>query len=124
MTAEGDVVKLDNLVTFGPTLVVPNDLTSHSGGLPGADRTYILSSAVCHRGPGSSKGHYVTYLNNCSEATIRASEEAGKGHPMTLCDDFKVTTSTLARTWEDSPYFLFYRKAPTTSTASRKRGGK
>ena len=123
MTAEGDIVKLDNVVTFGPTLVLPNDLTSHAG-MPGVERTYILSSVVCHRGTGSSKGHYVTYLNNSPQAAVDAAEEAGKGYPMSLCDDFKVTASSLQHTWEDSPYFLFYRKmAPISSASSTSKKG-
>lgn len=115
VTAEGEVVKLDNLITFGPTLIVPGDIVAQ-GSMPGAERTYTLSSVVCHRGVGMAKGHYVTYLNNCPPSVVQASEDGGRGHPLNLCDDFRVTASTLAQAWTDSPYFLFYRKvAPTAA---------
>lgn len=62
ITAEGEVVKIDNAVTCPSTLTIPPHLCADRE-LPPSDRLYRLLSVVAHRGTEANSGHYVTYLS-------------------------------------------------------------
>lgn len=146
VTSEGDVVKIDNIVSFGPSLVMPAEVCAEKAN--GAERSYTLKAVVCHRGMQAVSGHYVTYLNNCppsvvdehitaappsttnanqtsvqnakqgashqqqagTSAAVSGGGNASKAqrHPMTLCDDSRISVVPLSKAVEDTPYFLFW----------------
>lgn len=61
ITAEGELVKLDNVVRYSRTLILPRSVCSDET-LSNKARTYKLLSVVAHRGASTGQGHYVTYL--------------------------------------------------------------
>lgn len=62
VTAEKEVVKIDNEVVYNSTMSIPPHLCSDPQ-LPPVERLYRLVSAVAHRGTQAHVGHYVTYLS-------------------------------------------------------------
>ena len=124
-TREGDVVKIDNIVTFGDQLAVPAEICAEGakkGVVPLAERTYTLRAVVCHRGNDPIRGHYVTYLNNCSPDVISHFTSASSAppqqqqlsrqqrFPLTLCDDSRLSIKNINAAVNDTPYFLFYSR--------------
>ena len=107
-TQEGEMLKLDNLVTFGTELIVPHDALDssiHGGGKgKGTKALYDLQSVICHRGNSPNTGHYVCY--------VPISGAGGKGEEQfLLCNDAKTSTgATLADVQNDTPYLLFFQR--------------
>lgn len=94
ITAEGEVVKLENRVRLLKDLVVPQQVCSKPFGAK--QRSYSLCSVVSHRGASHVKGHYVSYVS------------ADHGQSVYLCNDARVTKSSWGDAEKEAPYFLFY----------------
>ncbi|KAH9578653.1 Peptidase C19 [Trypanosoma melophagium] len=105
VTAEGEYVKLDNIVRFSKTLVLPKSTCSDTT-LSNSARTYDLVAFIAHRGRATERGHYVTYLTNAATSAERT--ENGNDL-LTLCNDAKVTTATMQEALgSEAVYFLLY----------------
>jgi ubiquitin carboxyl-terminal hydrolase 10 len=137
VTAEGDIVKIDNQVLFGDplasqqqqqtkegaavstNLIIPQECCVHK--LTQQQRRYRLTAVVCHRGDGTQRGHYVTYLINEDGATEEAARSkpsdggAGGGQQpqpeVVLCNDSTVSRATLRQLEKECAYILFYSRA-------------
>lgn len=105
VTAEGESVKLDNIVDFGIDLVVPASTCAVDTSIK--QRSYQLMSVVCHRGESQSSGHYVTYVVNHGRKHGGSDEGVANA---TLCNDTKVTQSSISAAVKDTPYFLFFMR--------------
>ncbi|ORC88366.1 ubiquitin hydrolase [Trypanosoma theileri] len=107
VTAEGEYVKLDNIVRFSKTLVLPKSTCSDAT-LSNSLRTYDLVSFIAHRGRATERGHYVTYLTNAATPGVRTE---GGNDLLTLCNDAKITTVTMREALEtEAVYFLVYMR--------------
>lgn len=130
MTAEGDLVKLDNTVRFGKMLVLPRCVCADEE-LSNKSRTYKLLSAVAYRGSATTKGHYVTYLvdnvanpfnltvrNDSlngvvlpkSDTTSRGTRHAICSDHVVMCDDAKVDLCDMTTLQKATVYFLVYQR--------------
>lgn len=138
VTAEGELVKLDNTVKIGRSLVLPRSVCSDDK-LSNKARTYQLNSVVMHRGAATGKGHYVTYLTsnvaNPSNLAVSSGgwpvpynkqqqhpqkinqmEAAGvgrhavQGAQVVLCNDAKVTICQAKEMLNETAYFLVYQR--------------
>ncbi|CUF60804.1 Hypothetical protein, putative [Bodo saltans] len=116
VTAEGDVVKLDNVVRIPVDLTIPQSTCSVAitgSGRGGGYRQYALQSVVCHRGGGadtsasgrSAGGHYVSYVTRGKQQAAR--DDSG---PYWLCNDMKISTASHSTMEADTPYLLFYQR--------------
>lgn len=66
VTAEGEVVKIDNTVTYRSSLTIPASICPDRLANQPKQRMYRLLSVVAHRGNSAHGGHYVTYLSGSS----------------------------------------------------------
>jgi ubiquitin carboxyl-terminal hydrolase 10 len=98
VTREGEVLKLDNVVTIPAKMALPAKLCG--GGAAGAE--YHLLSVVCHRGQTAHGGHYVTYV---------AQQQPGQ---LVLANDGKVTLLPPPTAFDvmaqDTPYMACYMR--------------
>ncbi|RNC60513.1 ubiquitin hydrolase [Trypanosoma cruzi] len=107
VTAEGELVKLENLVRFSKTLVLPKSTCSDKT-LSNATRTYELVAFIAHRGKATERGHYVTYLANASLPTPTTAQGDAA---LTFCNDAKVHTVTMREAIEgEAVYLLVYQR--------------
>ncbi|KAF8279557.1 ubiquitin hydrolase CA [Trypanosoma cruzi cruzi] len=107
VTAEGELVKLDNLVRFSKTLVLPKSTCSDNT-LSNAARTYELVAFIAHRGKATERGHYVAYLTNASLSTLTTAQGEAA---LTFCNDAKVHTVTMREAIEgEAVYLLVYQR--------------
>ncbi|EAN80392.1 ubiquitin carboxyl-terminal hydrolase, putative [Trypanosoma equiperdum] len=112
VTAEGELVKLDNIVRFGKTLVLPKSICSDET-LSGTARTYQLVAFVAHRGSATGCGHYVTYIVNASlpENARSNSLVTGGEEVLTLCNDVRISHVTMREAIEgEAAYLLVYQR--------------
>ncbi|EPY40866.1 ubiquitin carboxyl-terminal hydrolase 10 [Angomonas deanei] len=106
VTAEGELVKLDNTVRFGKTLVIPSSICAKE--VAANQRSYRLSSVVAHRGAATAKGHYVSFLTaNAANPLITSSVTEAE---CVLCDDARVSVVPFESIRGESSYFLLYHK--------------
>ncbi|KEG07351.1 ubiquitin hydrolase [Trypanosoma grayi] len=112
VTAEGELVKLDNIVHFSKTLVLPKSTCADTT-VSNAARTYELVAFVSHRGRATERGHYVAYLTDASSSgnvAPAAVEAVRGGEVLTLCNDARVTTATMQEAVEgEAVYVLVYQ---------------
>jgi ubiquitin carboxyl-terminal hydrolase 10 len=107
ITREGEVVKLDNVVSLASKLIIPREMIF--GATSGAE--YQLQSIICHRGNTPNSGHYVTYVLG---GTSVAAPAVGENESATaaVANDSRVTRTTLQQALKDAekdaPYLLFY----------------
>ncbi|ESL05776.1 ubiquitin hydrolase [Trypanosoma rangeli SC58] len=107
VTAEGELVKLDNVVRFSKTLVLPKS-TCADATLANAARTYELVAFIAHRGSATERGHYVAYLAN---ASLPVSAVAQGKSLLTFCNDAKVQLVPLHEAVEsEAVYLLVYQR--------------
>lgn len=118
VTAEGELVKLDNVVQVRRSLQIPRNVCTDDK-LSNKDRSYRLLSVVCHRGSATGRGHYVTYLashvanprmsKGCSNADGASS--ALESTSAVLCNDTVLSITPLKNVEKESAYFLVYQRA-------------
>nr|CCC54038.1 putative mitochondrial carrier protein [Trypanosoma vivax Y486] len=107
VTAEGELVKLDNVVRFSRTLVLPK-ATCTEEALSGDGRRYNLIAFVAHRGSSMERGHYVTYLVNTSGGAGSVDEDG-----VILCNDTRISAASLREAVEnEAVYLLVYQRKP------------
>ena len=136
VTAEGEAVKLDNVLHFGPRLTLPTKLfaapgTSANaasappsgtpspasvggGGPPAGGVEYRLCAAMCHRGTSTRSGHYVTYVLPDTASAARGGPSGGGtggAEPVVLANDGRVSPASMAALLKDTPYVLWFLRA-------------
>lgn len=150
VTAEGDIVKIDNQLQYSSggsgNKASAAAETEHGGaGLPSAtrlvvpatccaqkltpqQRSYQLTSVVCHRGDGMMNGHYVTYIVGdeppaASSASLGGGGGAASATPppagpeVLLCNDASISRSTLRQLEKECAYLLFYSRVAQGGSA-------
>ena len=137
VTAEGEAVKLDNVLHFGPRLTLPTKLFAapgtsanappsappspagggggSGGGGPAAGGVeYRLCAAMCHRGTSTRSGHYVTYVLPDTASAARGGPSGGGtggAEPVVLANDGRVSPASMAALLKDTPYVLWFLRA-------------
>ncbi|RNF24303.1 ubiquitin hydrolase [Trypanosoma conorhini] len=118
VTAEGELVKLDNVVRFSKTLVLPKSTCSEAT-LNNAARTYELVAFIAHRGRATERGHYVAYLANAflpDPAVVQGNAV------LTICNDAKVEPVPLREAVESEAVYLLVYQRKTQQVGPDTRG--